>query len=246
MLRRLHPDPAELEPAEAIGGLGLADLAPADRPYVVCNMIASVDGRIAIQGRSGGLGSKLDRQVFQLLRTQVDAVMAGTGTLRAERYGRLIRDEALRERRVTAGLAPEPIAFVVTRTGDVPWDIPLFGDPDTVAVVATAADVPPPDVPATVHLLRFAPGELTMATALARLRAEHGVRSVLCEGGPLVNGALLADGALDELFLSFSPVLASGQATTMIEGLLEELVWLELRWVLEGDGMLFLRYRVHR
>jgi len=32
----------------------------------------------------------------------------------------------------------------------------------------------------------------------------------------------------------------------MIEGLLEELVWLELRWVLEGDGMLFLRYRVHR
>ena len=246
MLRRLLPDAAELEPAEAIGGLRLSELAPEDRPYVVSNMIASVDGRIAIQGRSGGLGSELDRQVFHLMRTQADAVMVGTGTLRAERYGRLVRDPALRERRVAEDLAPDPIAFVVTRSGDVPWDIPLFGDPETVAVVATVADLPDPDVPATVGLLRFAPGELTMGAALRRLRAEHGVRSVLCEGGPLVNGALLADGALDELFVSLSPVLAGGEATTMVVGMLEELVRLELRWVLEGDGMLFLRYRIRR
>lgn len=245
-MRRLYPDPAELEPAEAISCLRLADRAPEDRPYVVCNMITSIDGRVAIRGRSGGLGSDLDRQVFQLLRTQADAVMVGTGTLRAERYGRLVRDPALRDRRLVEGLAPEPLAFVVTRSGDLPWDIPLFQDPETVAVIATATDVPPPDVPATIHLLPFAPAELTIAAALRRLRAEHGVRSVLCEGGPLVNGALLAEDALDELCVSLSPVLAGGEPMTMVTGMLEELVWLELLWVLEGDGMLFLRYRVRR
>jgi riboflavin-specific deaminase-like protein len=243
---RLHPDPAELEPAEAITGLGLGALAPPDRPYVVCNMVSSVDGRVAVQGRSGSLGTELDRQVFHLLRTQADAVLVGTGTLRAERYGRLVRDPVARERRVAEGLAPDPIAFVISRSGDVPWDIPLFQDPETVAVIATASPEPPPEVPATVHVMRFDPDELTPASALARLRAEHDVRSVLSEGGPLLNGAMLAEDVFDELFLSLSPVLAGGDPMTMVTGELSELVWLELVWVLEGDGMLFLRYRVRR
>ena len=245
-MRRLHPEAAELDPAEAIAGLNLGALAPEGRPYLVCNMVSSADGRVAVQGRSGSLGTELDRQVFQLLRTQADAVMVGTGTLRAERYGRLVRDPALRERRVAEGLAPDPLAFVLSRSGDVPWDIPLFQDPGSVVVLATGSPEPPPDVPASVQLMRFDPAELTPAAALARLRAEHDVRSVLCEGGPVLNGALIAEGAFDELFLSLSPVLAGGEPLTVVTGLLPELVWLELVWVLEGDGMLFLRYRVRR
>lgn len=245
-MRRLHPDAAELEPAEAITGLNLGALAAESRPYLVCNMVSSVDGRVAVQGRSGSLGTDLDRQVFQLLRTQADAVLVGTGTLRAERYGRLVRDPAMRARRVAEGLAPDPLAFVISRSGDVPWDIPLFRDPGSVVVLATAAPDPPPDVPASVHVMRFDLAELTPAAALERLRAEHDVRSVLCEGGPALNGALIGEDAFDELFISLSPVLAGGDPLTAVTGTLPELVWLELVWVLEGDGMLFLRYRVRR
>jgi len=51
-----------------------------------------------------------------------------------------------------------------------------------------------------------------LAGALGRLRSERGVRSVLCEGGPSLNGALVEDGLLDELFLTTGPVLAGGEA----------------------------------
>ena len=54
---------------------------------------------------------------------------------------------------------------------------------------------------------------------LARLREDHGVRSVLCEGGPTLNTHLLAAGLVDELFLSVDPVLVGGEdALTIVAG----------------------------
>ena len=71
---------------------------------------------------------------------------------------------------------------------------------------------------------------------------------MLCEGGPTLNGALLAEGLVDELFLTVSPLLADGPAPlTIIESTGPgEPVPLELVWMLEEDGMLFLRYAVAR
>ena len=90
-------------------------------------------------------------------------------------------------------------------------------------------------------------GEARPAAALAHLRAEHGVRSVLCEGGPTLLAALVAEGVLDELFLTISPALAGGgSAPTILDGpaALGELASLELLRVLESEGALLLRYAV--
>jgi riboflavin biosynthesis pyrimidine reductase len=80
------------------------------------------------------------------------------------------------------------------------------------------------------------------------VRAEHGVRSLLCEGGPALNAGLLAAGVVDELFLTVSPVLVASTdpLTIVADAGLDEPVALEPVWVLEGDGMLFLRYAVRR
>ena len=64
-----------------------------DRPRVVAAMIASADGRIAVEGRSVGLGHPADRALLRELRTAVDAILVGTATLRAERYANLLDDE---------------------------------------------------------------------------------------------------------------------------------------------------------
>ena len=229
-LRRLHPDPGPTTADAMLDDADLRSLAPERRPYVVANMVASVDGRATVDGVSRGLSAPPDREMFWALRGRADAVMAGTGTLRAERYGRMVPDAERREAREARGLAAEPLAAVLSRGGDFPTDIPLFTDPEARVVTFAGDDAAWPH------------------KALERLRAEHDVRLVLCEGGPTLNASLLRDGVLDELFLSVSPQLVGdGDPLGITAGAgLEGPVPLELVWVLEGDGMLFLRYRVRR
>ena len=51
---------------------------------------------------------------------------------------------------------------------------------------------------------------MTLATVMRHLRNLHGVRTVLCEGGPTIFGALLQEDLVDELFLTLAPKLAGG------------------------------------
>jgi riboflavin-specific deaminase-like protein len=211
-------------------------------------MISSADGKATVEGRSGELGSATDRELFLGLRTQVDAILVGSGTLRAERYGRFVRDPALRDRRVHDGFEPDPLGVVVTRSLRVPVDIPLFEDSDSTVAVYTASEQELPPCAATVLTTHLPEDELTMTSVLRRLRAEHDVRSVLCEGGPTVLAALLAENVADELFLTLAPKLVGGrdELPTVAGTGLPEPVTLELTRALEIDGYLFLRYRVRR
>ena len=248
-LRRLLPDPADgLSADQAISGLRLGERALPDRPYLVTNMVATADGRATIDGRSGPIGDELDRQVFHHLRTQADAVLVGAGTLRVERYGRIVRDPALRAKREREGLSPDPLAVVASHSLDLPWDAGLFQAPEQAVALFTSSDSPVPDCPADVRVTRLPLADIDMADVLRRLRAEHGARSVLCEGGPVLNRALLAGDVLDELFLTVAPKLAGGGEEPAIVGPpdLPEPRELELVWALEGVGSLYLRYAVRR
>jgi riboflavin-specific deaminase-like protein len=243
---RLLPTPGSLTAQELLAEVRPGERAPDDRPYVLLNMVATVDGRAAIGGRSGPIGGPADTHMFGELRTITDAVMVGTGTLRAERYGRLVRDPDRRARRAAAGLAEDPVAFLLSRRLDLPWDAPLFADPAQRVVVACGEDAGtvPPGVAADVSLLPLP--DHGVGPALRALRAEHGIRSVLSEGGPTLNAHLLAAGVLDELFLTVSPLLAGDPAQPgLVAGPgagLAEPARLELRWLLRYGDELFLRY----
>ena len=91
-MRRLLPEPAPTSVREQLEGLELASRAPDERPYVITNFAITLDGRATLHGRSGAIGSDADTQMLVGLRTKVDAVMIGAGTLRAERYGRVVPD----------------------------------------------------------------------------------------------------------------------------------------------------------
>jgi riboflavin biosynthesis pyrimidine reductase len=244
--RQLIPEPATVEVADLLAGIDLAGRAGEQRPYTIVNFISSIDGRAAFHGRSKALGDEGDRELFHGLRGQVDAVFAGTGSLRAERYGRLIADPEGRRRREQAGRSPEPLACVVTRSGEVPTEIPLFSEPE-----ARIAVFGPPELELTgatpqLELIRLDPGELTLTTVMRRLRADFGVRSLLCEGGPTIFGALLRERLVDELFLTLAPRLAGGGSEPTITSgpELPELAPLELVWALERGGVLYLRYAI--
>jgi riboflavin biosynthesis pyrimidine reductase len=87
------------------------------------------------------------------------------------------------------------------------------------------------------------PGGRADLPSLLRSLREEGVRALLCEGGPTLHGALQAAGLVDELFLTTAPKLSGGGVPPRIlEGELDDVVALELVWLLEEDGELFARY----
>ena len=243
MLARLDPA-GERPPHEWLEEVRPRDRAPADRPFVYLNMVASADGRAAIEGRSHALGSETDTLLLTELRTLADAVLIGTGTLRAEGYGRLVGNKERVARRTAAGLPPTPAAVLLSRSLDLPWEAGLFAAAGQPVLVYTGSDTPPPPpVDADLEVVRLA--DPSPAAALADLRA-RGVRALLCEGGPTLNRALFAADLVDELFLTLSPLLAgNAEAPRIIEG--DDLPGarpLQLAWVLRHGDELYLRYRL--
>jgi riboflavin-specific deaminase-like protein len=241
----LLPERRSTSPDDLASRLRLGDRAPAERPYVALNMVSSLDGKATLDWRTKGLSSELDRQLFHHLRTQVDAVMVGAGTVRTERYGALVKSDELREKRIREGLAPDPVAIVVSGRLELPADVPLLQEPDQRVVIVTGSDAEIPGVKAHVEYVRVGDD---LQLALARVRADGGVRSVLCEGGPTLNAHLFAAGLIDELWLSLSAKIVGGPAAlTIVAG--RELVdppELEPVSLATGDGDLFTRWRVRR
>ncbi len=240
---QLLPERRELTLTALREALAQPERVPDERPYILVNFVASVDGRATISGRSAPLSDPGDRALFHALRETVDAVMAGTQTLRVERYGRVIKSAEARSRRVARGLSPEPLALVVSRSGQVPYEIPLFSEPDAHIVEFTGATAPRP-VAAHRDLISLVPDEITLKRVMHQLRTRFAVRTVLCEGGPTLFGSLVAEDLVDELFLTLSPQLVGGEENpAVVSGPpLPQPAGLRLRWVLERENSLFLRF----
>ena len=170
--------------------------------------------------------------------------MVGAGTVRQERYGRVTKNDELRDKRVAEGRAPEALAVVVSGRLDLPSDLPLLNEPDQTVLIATGAEHSLGDTYAGIEYAR-------VGDDLPRLMAdlhERGVRSVLCEGGPTLNSFLFAAGLVDELFLTMNPKIVGGAAAlTIVAGReLVEPVELDLVSVAEAEGELYTRWRVRK
>jgi riboflavin-specific deaminase-like protein len=241
-VRRLLPDPGPTSIEQQLDGLDLAANAHDRRPYVVTNFAITLDGHATIHGRSGAIGSDADTRMLVGLRAKADAVMIGAGTLRVERYGRIVPDPDQRARRERDGLPPDPLAVVVSGRLDLPWDAPLFTEGAGRVLIFTASETEAPETETTVEIVRH-PGAVDLDAALTQLRTEQGIRALLCEGGPTVHAQLIEAGLIDELFVTHAPKLAGGEGPGLVTGLPELERPLELAWLLEQDGELFARYR---
>jgi riboflavin-specific deaminase-like protein len=233
----LVPEPARPLP-ELLAAVRPRERAPEERPFVYLNMIATLDGRAALDGHTNDLGGDDDLQLLLELRTLADAVLIGTGTLAAEGYDRLIRSPDRRARRRADGLAEDPLAVLISRSLDLPWEAGLFRAAEQPILVYTGSDAEPRQPVEVVRL-----DDPTPAAALADLRA-RGIRALLSESGPRLNRALLAQGLVDELFLTLAPVITGDDEEPAIVagGRLPDLAHAELRWVLRSGSELFLRY----
>jgi riboflavin biosynthesis pyrimidine reductase len=224
--------------------------APPGRPWVLVNMVASLDGAITIRDRSGGLGGPADKVVFSALRGVADVVMAGAGTVRAEGYGPARPTDAMRAARRARGQAEVPQIAVVTRSLDLDLGSPLFTEAERPTIVITCASAPE-DRQAAVgdvaELIVAGDDAVDLSQAVAEL-ARRGAAVVTCEGGPHLNADLLLADLVDEWDLTVSPLLVGGSAgrstfggypavpaAMRIDRLLEDDQFLLTRWVRDPD-----------
>ena len=242
-MRRLWPDPGDVDDVAALVASERRDPAP-DRPWLLVNMVASLDGGVTVEGRSGGLAGQADKELFGALRQIADVVLAGAGTMRAEDYGPPKASDEVRELRRSRGQRAVPRIAVVTRRLDLDPAARLFSDPHNRPYVITHAAAPSDRRAAldeVADIVTFGDDDVDLVAALAFLRAE-GASVVTCEGGPTLNGTLIAHDLIDEWALTISPLLIAGDAGRSSRGMVADPRQFELSRLLEGDGELLGRW----
>jgi riboflavin-specific deaminase-like protein len=217
-----------------------------DRPYVVVNMVSTVDGAISVDGLTKGLGSPTDRAIFLHLRDVTDAVLVGAATVRAERYGPARPSPEVQARREAGGQAPRPPIVAVSRSIDFDWETPFFTDADPRPILLVPADADPARLARARRsgdVIAGGEGDVDLVAALGALR-RRGIEVLLCEGGPSLNAQMLRAGLVDELCLTVAPMLTGGTQRRGIfagPGEVSSLP-LAISHVLEEDSFLYLRY----
>lgn len=189
--------------------------ADVPRPLVRLNMVATVDGAAAgPDGLSGSIGSPADRRVFDVLRAWADVVLVGRGTYAAEGYSALSAPSHLASYR--AGRAPHPHLAVLTSS---PLATQTAGSEQGGVFPVAGA----------------------LAEVVAALR-QRGLPRVLCEGGPHLASSLVAEGLVDEICTTTTPMTLSGNAIRPLSGSTHR-TGLELVSLLEQDSTLIARWR---
>jgi riboflavin biosynthesis pyrimidine reductase len=187
-------------------------------PYLRANMVSSVDGAATINERSGQLSGPADRLVFTILRSLADVILVGAETARAEKYQPVREQEVWKTLREGRPLTP-PIA-VVTGQLDLDLDGPLVtggsGEARTVLFTTDAAPAGRRAAAAARADVVLAGHDSVSPAAAVGALADRGYRRVLVEGGPNLLGQITSADLLDELCVTFSPVLEGGRAERIL------------------------------
>ncbi len=213
------------------------------RPWVLTNMVSSLDGATALRGLSGGLGGPSDRVMFRSLRRSADAIIVGSNTAVAEQYRRPQPNHE----------GQTPLLVIVSSRLGLPRDLPAFVSPQQPLtqppsrrpLLATTASAPSEirqQLDPLAEIVQFGSVRVDLDLLLQELRS-RGINRVLLEGGPELNGQFIAAGLVDEWNLTMSPVLVSGQSSRPAHGPEPtELPLLNLRRLWQSQDALFGRW----
>ena len=187
------------------------------RPYVICHMLPSVDGRIVLRDW------KLPNATREYEKTAAtfDADAWIIGRISMEPYAGKARVPARKNREpipredFVADHDAESYAIAVDPSGKLTW---RAGDIDGEHVITILTEAVSDDYLAFlqskgVSYLFGGKSRIDLAKVLPKLRARFGIRKLLLEGGGKINGSFLAANLIDELSILVAPV-ADGSVGT--------------------------------
>ncbi|MCW2599091.1 MAG: ribD [Frankiales bacterium] len=226
-MRQLLPEVRDLADKD------LPDLYDVPGPHLRAGFVVSVDGAIAVDGRSGPLSSPADKAVFRALRTVADAVIVGAGTAREEDYGPINHQPPAAGWRSDHDRSPGTPLVVVSRSGKIPPNARFLAGP---VIVAVPEGVAVPELGADV-VRTVDPADLVAALH------DRGYTRLLCEGGPLLFTSFLRAGVVDELCLTTAAMVV-GEGPHLLGSLVEPQGLRMLSLVHDDPGVLLSRWAV--
>jgi riboflavin biosynthesis pyrimidine reductase len=219
-----------------------------DGSWVRANFITSVDGGATADGTSSGLGGPGDKLIFNVLRELADVIVVGAGTVRMEGYSGARPPVAQRMHRQARGQSEVPQLAIVTKSGRLDRDMPVFTRTEVPPLICTCAAARDETrrllsgVAEVVDCSGGDPAEVDEATLLATLRA-RGMRRILTEGGPMLLGSFIQRDLLDDLCLTIAPFVVGGLARRIATGPGQLQTPMRCTHVLADDaGYLYTRY----
>jgi diaminohydroxyphosphoribosylaminopyrimidine deaminase/5-amino-6-(5-phosphoribosylamino)uracil reductase len=170
-----------------------------------------MDGKITDNhGKSKWITGNAARRVVHQLRRKVDAVMVGSGTVKADNPS-LLPAGTRRDR---------PCRVLVDSAGSISPRARVFTDGrQSLTIVATTGRCPArrrrqyEKTGATVWKLPATKTGLVPLKHLLRRLGREGVLHVLCEGGGELAASLLRSGLVDEMLLFVAPIVIGGRTS---------------------------------
>ncbi len=223
---------------------------------VVANFAITADGKISTRNRTPSLfSSPRDKKMLLQIRAGADAVLVGRGTLASDAMTLGLPDQTLRAQRLARGQAEFPVRVVVTNSGRLSTKLRLFQTLAGPIVIFTSNQMSARMVSrlrALGAIVRRQRGAgVNLVKMLAELRADHGVKTIACEGGPGLMRSLLERDLVDRIHLTVCPTIFGGKLAPTLTGLPGKFLprSIRLRMIamdVSAEGECFLEYRVVR
>ena len=238
-----------------------------ERPHIISNFVTTLDGVVSLNVKGHESGSDIsgfsvqDRMVMGLLRAIADVVIIGAGTLGADQHHIWTAEDVFpdladeyRQLRTALGKHGPPLNVIVSGSGKVDLDLPIFASGKVpVLIVTTTAGAKrlrkhKASDAVEIRAVRSV-GVMRASSIINQVRHVNAGKLILVEGGPQLLGDFYAEGALDEQFLTLAPQIAGRQIDdrqySLVMGQMfapRSPVWGTLVDLRRGGSHLFLRY----
>ena len=223
-------------------------------PPVAANFALSLDGKIAARTKGPtSFTSAADKRRMLELRAETDAILVGRGTLEADDIPMRLPSARLRAKRIRAGKTAEPLRVIFSNSGRLRKNLRVFRAGGSPVVVFTTKLMPAStkrwlEAVAHVHVEPRS-NVVDVSRALRILSRDYGICSALCEGGAELFRALVQAGLVQNLYVTFAPVIIGGAGAPTLLGpapssLLRRSIPLRLEGFSPRGGEVFATYRV--